>query len=282
MSVPARRGHAEASAAEYSDYDLDNARAFDAFDAGERICAPSERGGSMLRATLVLLALIGGAWGALRYSEADWLAAIGAKVAAIAQLQGGPGTLGAAGDASSIATELSTQGSPTSQPALAPSPPPPVDAAATMASPPAADAHIETASVAAVAEPAEPQPLPPLHVDPADPYQKRAAAAGLHPELSRVLLSRLSATDYRNARYAVDTAVAKSPDDGEFVWPRQRRPEQALFRVHFVPGAAQECRRYVVTVVKDGWSTTALPMERCGAELAATKAKQARAEISGR
>jgi hypothetical protein len=59
--------------------------------------------------------------------------------------------------------------------------------------------------------------------------------------------------------------VAKTPDNDVFVWPKQRKPELALFRVHFVPGAAPTCRRYVVTVTKDGWSTTAPPMEKCGA-----------------
>lgn len=101
---------------------------------------------------------------------------------------------------------------------------------------------------------------------PVDPVQKRAAAAGLSPDLSPALLSRLTAADFDNAATAIRTAVAETPDDGSLVWPRQRKPDQALFRVHFVPGAASaECRRYVVTVVmKDGWSTTAPPMERCG------------------
>ena len=106
--------------------------------------------------------------------------------------------------------------------------------------------------------------MPPPTVDPSDPYQKRATAVGLHPDLSRVLLKRLSPTDYRNAGIAIQTAVAKTPDDAVFVWPRQRKPELALFQVHFVRGAAPDCRRYVVTVTKDGWSTTAPPMEKCG------------------
>jgi surface antigen len=107
--------------------------------------------------------------------------------------------------------------------------------------------------------------LPPPASDPADPYRKRAEAVGLHPDLSRVLLDRLSPADYRNAAYAVETALAKTPDTAVFVWPRQRKPEQALFQVRFVQGAAPACRRYVVTITKDGWLTTALPMERCGA-----------------
>ena len=94
----------------------------------------------------------------------------------------------------------------------------------------------------------------------------RAVAVGLHPDLSRVLLARLSPTDYRNAGIAIQTAVAETPDSGVFVWPRQRKPELALFQVRFVPGAAPSCRRYVVTVTKDGWLTTAPPMEKCGPE----------------
>ena len=92
----------------------------------------------------------------------------------------------------------------------------------------------------------------------------RALAVGLHPGLSRVLLARLSPDDYRNAGIAIQKAVAETPDSGVLVWPRQRKPELALFHVRFVPGAAPDCRRYVVTVTKDGWLTTALPMEKCG------------------
>lgn len=109
------------------------------------------------------------------------------------------------------------------------------------------------------------EPLPPAEPDPADSYQMRAAAVGLHPGLSRVLLERLTPTDYRNAEIAIKTALAKTPNGSEYVWPRQRRPELALFKVHFVKGAAPGCRRYVVTIIKDGWSTTALPMENCEA-----------------
>jgi hypothetical protein len=108
------------------------------------------------------------------------------------------------------------------------------------------------------------EPLPPPAAHPSDPYRIRAEAVGLHPDLSRVLLDRLSETDYRNAGIAIRTALAETPDSGTYVWPRQRKPELALFRVHFVQGAAPGCRRYVVAITKDGWLTTALPMEKCG------------------
>jgi hypothetical protein len=88
-------------------------------------------------------------------------------------------------------------------------------------------------------------PLPPPSADPADPYQMRAAAVGLHPQISRALLTRLSAADYRNAGIAIERALAETPDSGAFVWPLQREPGLAIFRVHFV-------------------RTTAPPMERCG------------------
>jgi len=109
-------------------------------------------------------------------------------------------------------------------------------------------------------------PLRPPSADPAEPYQMRAEAVGLHPDLSRVLLMRLSPTDYHNAGIAIQTAMAETADSAVFIWPRQRKPELALFKVHFVPGAAAGCRRYVVAVAKDGWVTTALPMEKCGSE----------------
>ena len=109
-----------------------------------------------------------------------------------------------------------------------------------------------------------PAPLAPPKIDPGDPYQKRAAAVGLHPDLSRVLLSKLTPADYKNAGIAIKTALAETPDSDKFVWPKKSKPDLALFEVHFVRGSATDCRRYVVTVTKDGWLTTALPMEKCG------------------
>mgnify|MGYP001822124842 FL=1 len=92
----------------------------------------------------------------------------------------------------------------------------------------------------------------------------RALSAGLHPKLSRVLLSRLSKTDFRNASYAVRTALANTAAGATFKWPRRRKAGLAMFEVRFVPGAARGCRRYVVTIEKDRWLTTALPIEKCG------------------
>jgi surface antigen len=95
------------------------------------------------------------------------------------------------------------------------------------------------------------------------PQRKHAIAAGLGPDLPNVLLTRLSKTDLRNAAYAIKTALAKTPDDGSFTWPPKPSRQQALFEVRFVTGAAQGCRRYIVTVTKDRWSSTSAALEKC-------------------
>ena len=92
------------------------------------------------------------------------------------------------------------------------------------------------------------QPLPPPVVDKSDPYQVRALAAGLHPGLSRALLVRLTKTDFKNAAHAIRTALAKTPDDKVFVWPRGRSKKVTRFQVRFVPSISSECRRYIVEV----------------------------------
>lgn len=97
-----------------------------------------------------------------------------------------------------------------------------------------------------------------------DPHRSRAAAVGLNPDLSDTLLQRLTPADYHNAAVAIRTALKKTPDTGSFVWPKKRSAKLARFEVHFVAGAAADCRRYVVTITKDHWATTAQPMEKCG------------------
>jgi hypothetical protein len=127
-----------------------------------------------------------------------------------------------------------------------------------------ATASDEATSDQAVADEKPPAPLPPPTVDASDPYQKRAMAVGLHPDLSRVLLTRMSAADYRNADIAIKKALAETRDGDVLVWPKESKSKSALFEVKFVRSAAHDCRRYVVTITKDRWSTTALPMEKCG------------------
>jgi surface antigen len=122
-------------------------------------------------------------------------------------------------------------------------------------------AALETSSNS---ETSKPEPLTPPKADPKDPLQKRALAAGLHPDLSHVLLARMSAADYKNAGVAIKTALAETPKGETFSWPKALKGETALFEIHFVESALADCRRYVVAVTKDGWLTTAPPMEKCG------------------
>jgi len=226
---------------------------------------PPSRWRKALLKLVVLLVAVGGGWGLLRDPAAlanvrSLLQTVAAAVspstdrkmpaqAQAERLPPVPGEQMSLPPASSEPTRASAfTVSPTSDPPAATSPP------------------LTTASIApAAADPSE--PLPPANPDPKDPYQVRASAAGLHPGLSRVLLTRMSDADYRNAGIAIQKALAEASDDEVFVWPRQRKPELALFKVHFVPGAAGSCRRYVVSVTKDGWLTTALPMEKCGSGL---------------
>jgi len=250
----------------------------DDFLPGQRIGPPlgGARGKTLLKGAVLLLAA--GVAGWATFSDQAWrqwvppemrahLSRLIERVGAQLQPQAQPAPRLAA---------LPNRGEPPTRPAVLEAPPlAPVAAAntpapmpvyaANKADPPAAAEPLTTGALPASAG-APGQPLPPPTVDPANPYQVRAAAVGLHPDLSSVLLARLTATDYHNAAYAIETAVKETADTAVFVWPRQRKPELALFRVRFVAGAALGCRRYVVTVVKDGWSTTAMPMEKCKAE----------------
>jgi hypothetical protein len=213
----------------------------------------------MLRG-LLLVVLLGGGW-ALIGEPATWPEWLRGKVAAISaamERNSGPPQQAAS---ATVTAAKPPPAEPSSKPAAIEAPP------AILQPPPQSPAPPATAAVppaAAGADDPVPAPLEPPSIDPADIYQVRALAVGLHPGLSRVLLARLSPDDYRNAGIAIQKAVAETPDSGVYVWPRQRRPELALFHVRFVPGAAPDCRRYVVTVTKDGWLTTALPMEKCG------------------
>ncbi len=131
---------------------------------------------------------------------------------------------------------------------------------------PGADQGAESSGTASGASVTDAYSAP--RVAPADPYAKRAEAVGLHPDLSHVLLSQLTPADYRNAAFAIDKALKTVPDDKAFEWPTSKKKGAAVFNIHFVAGGGHDCRRYVVTVTKDRWTTTALPMERCGVKLA--------------
>ncbi len=225
------------------------------FVPDERVGPPLGRSRSTLPGLIALLMLVGGGW-VLIGQQTTWPEWLPPEVVALLSATDATRTDRAPARAPASALPTRTE-PPPAQPAPAPEPAleRTVMVAPTPAPPQAADEEEPAAA---------PEPLPPPATDPADPYQMRAAAVGLHPQISRVLLMKLSAADYRNAGIAIERALAETPDSGAFVWPQQREPGLAVFRVHFVRGAAADCRRYVVTVAKDGWLTTAPPMERCG------------------
>jgi hypothetical protein len=260
MIAPAR--HATVQSSTLSAFDTDEQ------DVGELV--PGERIGPPLAGTagkalrrLGLVLLITLAIGGLLLTDpASWLAQLRAGIAAVSPTADRrPGSLEPA--ALSVATPVPRTGAAPAarEPTLNASPATRETRAERSSGEIPAATQTPTAGRQTVAKAYE-EPQTPV-ADPADPYQMRALAVGLHPGLSRVLLARLSAADYRNAGVAIKTAVAETPDGAVFVWPRQRKPGIAVFEIRFVPGAAPNCRRYVVSVAKDGWLTTALPMEKC-------------------
>jgi hypothetical protein len=235
--------------------------AFDELTAGERI-APPQNGSPANTFLSALVAIAIGAAGVWAISQNPWAlgsavmmarTAIGATAAPDAPPAPAPVTeLGAEEAVKQPLPEVAVVQAPASSAGEAM----PLDDVAAAA---------PSGETAAAADEPESERLPPPSVDPKDPYQKRAAAVGLHPDISRVLLTKMSATDFRNADHAIKTALAKTADGETFVWPRKEEPKVARFEVRFVAGAPRDCRRYVVVVSKDRWSTTARPMETCGA-----------------
>jgi hypothetical protein len=240
---------------------------------GERIGRPPARSArKIVLRGIFLLAAAGGVW-AFMSGQVAWPAWLPTDISAIlSSLERRPGPLAAPAPRAAeplprIESEekLAAAEAPALPPRPAPSAKEPV---APSAEPKAAPAPLTTGALPPAArrsDDAPDGPLRPAIADPSDRYQVRAAAVGLHPELSRALLSRLSPADYRNAGIAIKNAL-EAPEAAVYVWPRQRKREEALFKVHFVPGAAAGCRRYVVSVTKDGWLTTAPPMEKCGSQ----------------
>lgn len=243
--------------------DVDDA---DEMFPGERVGAPlAARGMSTVAKARLMMLFLAAGGAAMAISDRgvlDWLTA---RISGLTGAQVAEAVPGAAEPrpAEALAAESQATPSPTAEP-----PPLPEAVIGESAAPPAQEAAVPYEAQPEAAAPAR---LEPPVIDRDDPYQVKALAAGLHPGLSRVLLAKLTAEDYRNAGKAVQTALAATPDDGVLKWPAKPAPGRALFEVHFVPGAVPECRRYVVTVTLGGWSTTALPMERCGA--VAQKAK---------
>ncbi len=228
---------------------------------GERVGAPLAATGmsALAKARLLILTLAaGGAVMALSdRGLPDWLTT---KISGLAGSQVAEAVPGAAPERR-LAEPLPAEAQPAA--AAEPAEPPPLPEAVIEDKAGAPAQEAAAVPYDAQAEASAPARLEPPVIDRDDPYQAKALAAGLHPGLSRVLLAKLTAEDYRNAGKAIQTALAGTADDGVLKWPPKPAPGKALFEVHFVPGAVPECRRYVVTVTLGGWSTTALPMERC-------------------
>jgi hypothetical protein len=263
MTAPAQ--HSAAQSSEFGSLDDDESDLYGELVVGERLGPPlAGTARKVLRRLgfVVLIALAVG-WAVLG-DTAGWLAWFGAQIAAISSSSVDRPSGSVEPTALAIATPLpNSERAPAAKEGALDAPPTTLKSrvASSTADPVATTAPAAATRPRIVAKAYDDLPTP--VADPADPYQMRAVAVGLHPGLSRVLLSRLSPADYRNAGIAIKTAVAETPDGSVFVWPRQRKPGLAVFEVHFVPGAAPDCRRYVVSVAKDGWLTTALPMEKC-------------------
>lgn len=250
------------------------------FFPGERIGAPSPgRTRSAARQILSAAVILAAGWAAFE-THTTWRPLLALSLikirAEVVRAKPHPHTAAALptpiaplGTAKEVADVTGTT-SPLPQATPAPIAPTPV---ATTPSPDPApgEANITTSSITpdATHPTAAAAPLPEPEVDPTDPQQKRAAAVGLHPRVSQVVLASLSDTDYRNAGTAIRKALTEATDTDKFIWPRESDKKLAVFQVHFVAGAATTCRRYIVTIVKNGWTTTAPPMEKCGVQTAA-------------
>ena len=231
-----------------------------ALEAGERIGGPVARAKSKaLRRGLALTMTAGAAWALFAYPEValSWLPEVSSPVTPPA-------------DARLADTKPAAPVASVPEPVVAPLAS--VEVAATPGADPKADAVAPAdgdstgAGGGAGTEAAR---------GPMDATVKRATAVGLHPDISRALLDKLSAADFKNAAAAIKTALAETPDTGIYVFPREAKGDTAVFQVRFVPGADAGCRRYVVEIAKDRWLTTALPVEKCGAGVKAVAAQAA-------
>jgi len=230
--------------------------------AGDPIYTPPRRRSSFVSAILTLAVLGGGGYAALE-TKALWQPLLPHDLSALRAMlapQAPP-----APDPMAVASAMPAVQQPLAAREIAEAPS--VAAGTPIPSAPTEEpskTEEDAAPAKANADDAPAAPLPPPVIDSSDPYQKRALSVGLDPGLSRVLLARMSAADYKNADAAIRKAIAETPDGDVLVWPQGKKQGVALFEVKFVKSAAPDCRRYVVTVTMDRWSTTAQPMEKCG------------------
>ena len=189
-----------------SSYSSDDGLAFasqdrlDEFFTGERVCPPHlvARGSSWRRAWLVILMLGGTGWGWMQLPEMAKApiheAVVSALSTLVAQLTSGRASQPAAAP-EMVQTPASPQ-LPASLDAQEIAPAPGAQTGTQISQDPAAatvgneedTAAPQSEEAAGDEESKTAERLPPPTVDPADRHAARALAAGLHPDLSRVLL----------------------------------------------------------------------------------------------
>ena len=251
-------------------------------------------GSSMLRALAVIAVMGGGGWGWMQLPQ-SWRESVVAQATALASEvmrraspdKTEPNTeMAAASPLPDVqqrevaAAPGAEAGTAVPQPPAAALPPEAVPASentapaseAQTAQQAAAQTNTEPATTPEAAQKEVPAPLATPVADPKDKYQQKALAAGLHPDLSRAVLHRLSKDDFKNAGIAIKSALKKSTAQQPVIYPLKAPAKAAQFEVRFVAAAAPRCRRYVVTVTLDRWSTTAPPMETCGEDQSRRKA----------
>lgn len=264
--MDARVSHADEAFPYYAPESADGDFLPNAFYAGDPVCARGCKGVEAVPYSylvLLLLLTVGCAFAADDMTRQAWVS----KVEALANSFAAP-------KQPLAAPELPPPNSMASNAAVSPNPPPPPAPAAATVEQPLPVVTVSNAPGDSDAGASGKKGISDAYAPPApssDPYRKKAEAVGLHPDLSRAVLARLTPADYRNAAYAIEKAIKTVPDDAEFTWPRARKTGAAVFNVHFVQGGGRDCRRYVVTVTKDRWTSTALPMEKCGVKIAVRK-----------
>jgi len=197
MAARARRSSARTA---YDNLYDDQAYELGEFLPGERIGRPPPRAGrKIVLRGIFLLAAAGGVW-AFMTGQVAWPAWLPTDISAmLSALERRPGPLAApAPRAAEPLPRIETVPEKNLAAVEAPSWPRPAPYSKDAASTEAKTAPLTTGALPPAARPSDDAPDGPLRpaiADPSDPYQVRAAAVGLHPDLSRALLARLTPAD---------------------------------------------------------------------------------------
>jgi hypothetical protein len=257
--------YSESRDSEFDDEEVER----EEFFAGERICPPRPRRTalSMLLSWLIIPAALYGGW-TVTSNPPAWLERLSTDITALWYALNPKDAQPAQQETATATPPPAATEQPIAETEIADAPGAEAGTAVpavTVETAPVESTDTERAGSDEAAAAPAPQTVPQQPSPPrTDRYEKQAEAVGLNPDLSKAVLKRLTETDFRNAGVAIKTALAKTADDAVHTWPTRPKTGLALFEVRFVPGAAETCRRYVVTVTKDRWATTAPPMEKCG------------------